>query len=204
MTVPRQTPIKMPKQAVPTTVRLSPAGLTVGTPVMTSVGERMVEDLKAGDRVLTKDLGMQTVKCVAFRDADLSASPEKSPIRVPFGAFGLERPGRDIYLAPTQRIALRHRMFDLLFASREVLVAAEHLLGLSGIERIEGLRGVTYVSIGLLQHHLLYCGNLALDLGPAGQTTTRPALSKEEARLASNLLRPHVPQQRPAAAFPLH
>lgn len=204
MTLSRPPAIKLPKQSRPTIVRLSPAGLTVGTPIMTCAGERLVEELKAGDRVLTKDLGMQTVKCVAFRDADLTTTPEKSPIRVPSDAFGTERPGRDIFLAPTQRIALRHRMFDLLFASREVLVAAQHLVGLAGIEPVAGLRGVTYVSIGFVQHHLVYCGNLALDLGPGCQKTSRPVLSAEEARLASTLLRPHVPQQIPAAAFPLH
>ncbi|PTX57828.1 Hint domain-containing protein [Litoreibacter ponti] len=204
MTLSRSSVVKLPAQAKPALVRLSAAGLTVGTPVMTSTGKRPIEELKSGDRVLTKDLGMQVVKCIAFRDADLESSPDLSPIRVPPGAFGHERPGQDIYLAPSQQIALRHRMFDVLFASREVLVAARDLVGVAGIERVSGLRGVTYVSLGFMKRHLLYCGNLALDLGPGCQTTTRPALSVEEARLATNLLRPHVPSHAQAAAFPLH
>ncbi|SFR35824.1 Hint domain-containing protein [Litoreibacter janthinus] len=196
--------IRLPREKTSGAVRLSPAGLSVGTPVMTSSGERCIEDLKSGDRVLTKDLGMQTIKCVAFRDVDLLKSPYSAPVHIPSGTFGQERPGADIYLAPTQRIALRHQMFDVLFSAREVLVSAKDLIGIGEVRQIEGLRGVTYVSLGFLQSHLLYCGNLAVDLGPKGQSTSRPSLSAEEARLACSLVRPLVAQVHQAAGFPLH
>ena len=171
---------------------------------MTSSGERFVEDLKAGDRVLTKDLGMQTIKCVAFRDIDLTESAEKSPIHIPAGIFGGDRPSADLYLAPTQRIALRHQMFDVLFSTREILVSAKDLLGFAGVRQVEGLRAVTYVSLGFVQSHLLYCGNLAIDLGPSDQKSARPCLSAEEARLACSLVRPQAPKPQHAAGFPLH
>jgi hypothetical protein len=171
---------------------------------MTSSGERYVEDLKSGDRVLTKDLGMQTIKCVAFRDVDLITAAEKSPIHIPSGIFGGDRPSADLYLAPTQRIALRHQMFDVLFSAREVLVSAKDLLGIGGVRQVSGLRGVTYVSLGFLQSHLLYCGNLAIDLGPTGQPSSRPSLSAEEARLACSLIRPQAPKVQHATGFPLH
>lgn len=205
MTIPSNTSaIRLPQNKISGAVRLSPAGLSVGTPIMTSTGERFVEDLKSGDRILTKDLGMQTVKCVAFRDADLSAAPGKSPVHIPAHTFGSERPGADLFLAPWQRIALRHRMFDVLFSAREVLVAAKDLIGIGEVRQVEGLRGVTYVSLGFVQSHLLYCGNLAIELGPQGQSSTRPCLSAEEARLACSLVRPQVPQVQQAAGFPLH
>ncbi len=171
---------------------------------MTSSGERFVEDLKSGDRVLTKDLGIQTVKCIAFRDVDLTSAPHKSPIHIPAGIFGIDRPARDLYLAPNQRIALRHQMFDVLFSAREVLVSAKDLLGVGEVRQIQGLRAVTYVSLGFLQSHLLYCGNLAVDLGPNNSTTSRPALSAEEARLACSLMRPQVIKAEHSAGFPLH
>lgn len=204
MTLSIHSPIKLPAQKTTGTVRLSPAGLSVGTPVMTNLGERFIEELKSGDRVLTKDYGMQTIKCIAFRDADLTRSPEKSPIYIPANTFGCDRPGTDLYLAPTQRIALKHQMFDMLFAAREVLVSAKDLIGIGDVRRVEGLRAVTYVSLGFVQHHLLYCGNLAVDLGPNNKSTSRPSLSTEEARLACSLVRPQVlPTQKPIG-FPLH
>lgn len=204
MTVQPITPIKLPKQPRTGTVRLSPATLTVGTPVMTANGERLVEELKAGDRVLTKDLGMQTVKCVAFRDNDLTRTPERAPVRIPASAFGDERPAKDLFVAPDQRIALRHRMFDVMFTAREVLARAQDLIGNGGIHQTTGLSGITYVSLGFLQHHLIYCGNLALDLGPTCQATSRPTLSRDEAQLACSLLKPHVTQHHRPAGFPLH
>ncbi|EPX77704.1 Hint domain-containing protein [Litoreibacter arenae] len=195
---------RLPAQKEAATVRLSPAGLSVGTPVTTSAGECCVEDLKSGDRVLTKDLGMQTIKCIAFRDVDLIAAPQKSPIHIPSGTFGADRPGADLYLAPTQRIALKHPMFDSMFLAREVLIQARDLLYLAGVRQIEGLRGITYVSLGFLQNHLLYCGNMAVDLGPARNPGNRPVLCGEEARLACSLVRPQVPTMHQAAGFPLH
>lgn len=204
MTVQPIPPIKLPVQRKNGTVRLSPATLTVGTSIMTANGERLVEDLKAGDRVLTKDFGMQAIKCVAFRDTDLSRTPERAPICIPAHAFGEERPLQDLFVAPEQRIALRHRMFDVLFACREVLARAADLVGNCGIYQTDGLRGITYVSLGFCQHHLIYSGNLALDLGPTHQTTSRPTLSCDEARLACSLLKPHVTHHQAAAGFPLH
>jgi hypothetical protein len=195
---------RLPAQKTVTTVRLSPAGLSVGTPIMTSSGERFIEDLKSGDRVLTKDLGMQTVKCIAFRDVDLQAAPQESPVHIPVGTFGNDRPGSDLYLAPDQRIALRHQMFDVLFSAREVLVSAKDLLGIGNVRQVDGLRAVTYVSLGFMQSHLLYCGNLAVDLGPNDRPASRPTLSAEEARLACSLVRPQVSKIEHAAGFPLH
>ena len=204
MTTPNTTPIRLPASKKVTAVRLSPAGLSVGTPLMTSSGEQFVEDLKAGDRVLTKDLGMQTVKCVAFRDVDLIAQAARSPIHIPAGTFGGDRPCADLYLAPDQRIALRHQMFDVLFSAREVLISAKDLIGIGNVRQVEGLRAVTYVSLGFLQSHLLYCGNMAVDLGPTGQPGSRPALSAEEARLACGLVRPQVVPEQNSYGFPLH
>lgn len=204
MTASSQTPIKLPPRAKPGVVRLSPATLTVGTKVMTNTGERMVEDLKPGDRVVTKDLGLQTLKCVAFRDTDLIAQPDLAPVRVPANAFGDERPSQDVFLSPDQRIALRHRMFDALFTSREVLARTNDLVGFRGIERVEGLRAITYVSLGFMQHHLIYSGNLAFDLGPGCQQASRPTLSRLEAQMALDMMRPQATHKIERTGFPLH
>jgi len=198
------TPVKLPPQSKAGTVRLSPATLTVGTPIMTSTGERPVEDLKPGDRIVTKDLGLQTLKFVAFRDTDLRQNPDRTPLRIPANAFGDERPTQDLFVAPDQRIALRHPMFDVLFTSREVLAMAQDLAGFGGIEAITGLRAITYVSLGFLQHHLIYSGNMAFDLGPKCQKTARPTLARDEARMAISMMQPSVTPQHAPAGFPLH
>lgn len=188
MTQPTTTTFRLPSAKGKTVARLAPAGLTVGTALMTLEGERYAEDLKPGDRVLTKDYGAQTVKCVAYRDVDLGDQPDFAPVLVHGNAFGAQLPARPVFLAPDQRIALRHRMFDLFFGSREVLVSARHLVGRNNITRVEGLKSITFVSLAFARHQLLYCGNLAVDLGPFAGSGARPNLSESDARIALGVL----------------
>lgn len=171
-----------------TVMRLAPNGMTVGTAVMTMEGERYVEDLKPGDRVLTKDYGAQQIKCTGFRDVDLKLSPNRAPVLIHAGSFGASLPARPIFLAPDQRVTLRHRMFEMFFGSREVLIAAQDLVGLKNVTRVEGLSSITYVSLAFARHQILYCGNLAVDLGFFGNGNTRPCLSQADARVALGVL----------------
>ena len=78
------------------------------------------------------------------------------------------------------------------------------MVGFGGIEQVKGLRAITYVSLGFLQHHLIYSGNLAFDLGPNCQKTSRPTLSRDEARMAIEMMRPQSAQRTKSAGFPLH
>ncbi len=197
------TTFRLPASKGKTVARLSPTGLTVGTALMTMDGERYVEDLKPGDRVLTKDYGAQKVKCIAFRDVDLTVSPERAPVLVHANAFGAQLPSRPVFLAPDQRIALRHRMFDQFFGAREVLVSARDLIGRDAVTPVEGLTSITYVSLVFARHQLLYCGNLAVDLGPFAGVSTRPSLSASDARIALGVMS-EGPQTRESRRSALH
>ncbi|MEM9582234.1 MAG: Hint domain-containing protein [Pseudomonadota bacterium] len=171
-------------------VRLSASGLTVGTKLITPAGERCVEDLKRGDRVLTKDFGYQQIKCVAFRDADLRLSDTQAPIKISENALGHTRPAADVYVSPTQRIALRHPLFEPIFGGREVVAQAGDLLDLAGVDQVSGLRGITYVLLGFTRPQLVLTGSLVFDLGGQDLTSARPVLSNTEARLACSMLAP--------------
>ena len=183
--------------------RLSEAGLTVGTTVITPDGPVAVEDLKGGDRVLTKDYGYQAVKCIAFRDVNLTRSDAHAPIRLRADCIGHERPVQDLYLAPNQRLALRHPMFDLMFGSREVVARAGDLTHLSGVEQVQGLTGITYVMLGFARPQMVFTGSLVLDLGAANAASPRPTLSAEDARLACSMMAPQ-PANRLQVGLPLH
>lgn len=195
------TTFRLPARKTKTVARLAPTGMTVGTAVMTMEGERYVEDLKPGDRVLTKDFGAQQIKRIGFRDIDLSDAPDRAPVLIHAGAFGKQLPSRPLFLAPDQRIALRHRMFDLFFGVREVMISARDLVGRNGIKQVEGLKSVTYIALAFARHQLLYCGNLAVDLGLFAGVDTRPGLSASDAKVALGVMsgRPmQVPQSRAA------
>ncbi len=183
--------------------RLSEAGLTVGTTVITPDGQKNVECLKGGDRVLTKDYGYQAIKCVAFRDINLTLSNSQAPIRLRADCIGHERPVEDLYLAPNQRLAMRHPMFDLMFGSREVVARAGDLTHLAGVDQVQGLKGITYVMLGFSRPQMVFTGSLVLDLGASNAPSSRPILSAEDARLACSMMAPQVADNF-QVGLPLH
>lgn len=187
-----------------TVIRMSGAGLTVGTPVMTPDGQRSVEDLRRGDRVLTKDFGYQTLKCVGFRDVDLRLSDALAPIKFSADCMAHQRPMHDLYLAPSQRLAIRHPLFDPIFGAREVVACAGDLLNLSGVEQVIGLTGVTYVMLGFSRPQLVLTGSVVLDLGTADAESSRLLLSADEAKLACGMLNPQPTSISKTAGLPLH
>ena len=66
------------------------AGLGTGTMVMTMRGEVAVEDLRAGDRVVTRHAGALTLRGVEARTSRVA------PVRVRAGSLGHTRPERDM------------------------------------------------------------------------------------------------------------
>lgn len=183
--------------------RLSEAGLTVGTKLITPDGAKAVEDLKGGDRVLTKDYGYQKIRCIAFRDVTLSRGDDMAPIRMRADCIGNERPLTDLYLAPHLRIAMRHPMFDLMFGAREVVARAGDLTHMAGIDQVIGLKSITYVMLGFTRPQMVFTGSLVLDLGAANGRSPRPILSAAEARLACSMMVPQIAGHAPAGV-PLH
>lgn len=192
-----------PEIRKPAVVRLSQAGITVGTLIMTPNGLMPIEDLTAGDRILTKDYGYQQVQCVAFRDVDLVRSPHLSPIRLRADTLGADRPLGDFYVAPTQRLALRHPLFDLMFGAREVVACARDLVHLAGINPVAGLAGITYVMLGFTRSQMIFTGSLVLDICLNKDDVKRPILSADEARLACSVIAP-PPAAPICPSLPLH
>jgi hypothetical protein len=79
-----------------------------GTHIATLDGETKVEDLKAGDKVLTASGGINTVKWLGFRKLNRSQLPAEhalraSPIRIFKGAFADNVPHRDLTVSPGHR-----------------------------------------------------------------------------------------------------
>lgn len=78
-----------------------------GTRIATPAGEVAVEDLNAGDVLLTADGGREPVVWVGRRDVDCARHPDARrvwPVRVGAGAFGPGLPERDLVLSPQHAI----------------------------------------------------------------------------------------------------
>ncbi|MEN8952355.1 Hint domain-containing protein, partial [Planktotalea arctica] len=130
---------------------------TPGTLIATPTGERKVEDLKAGDRVITRDNGIQEIRWSGSKDlsgAQLAANDHLQPILIRAGALGANLPERDILVSPQHRMLLTTDQAAMYFEEREVLVAAKHLTILDGVDRVTS-SGTTYIHIMFEQHEVV-------------------------------------------------
>ncbi len=134
---------------------------TPGTRLDTPRGPRLVEELVAGDKVITKDNGAQTVVWVGSRNvsgARLYAMPDLRPIRIRQGALGSGRPAGDLIVSPDHRMLIQGPAAQALWGEAEVLVAARELVNGSGVCRDMGAKSVTYYHL-MLEHHNILLAN---------------------------------------------
>jgi len=120
-----------------------------GTLILTSDGARKIEDLEAGDLVLTRDNGVQRIRWVGARKLTGLRAAKHAPIRIAAGAFGKGMPERDLLVSPQHRILISDWRAELLFGVPEVLVAAKHLVNDSTIRVDRSLNDFSY-------HHILF------------------------------------------------
>lgn len=136
---------------------------TPGTRIATPDGPRMVQDLREGDLVQTKDSGAQEVLWVGSRrmtGARLFAMPKLRPIRFRTGALGVERPDQELIVSPDHRMLIRGRAARALFNTDEVLVAARDLVNGQTIVIDMALKEVTYVHLLLSSHQVLWANGI--------------------------------------------
>ena len=132
---------------------------TPGTRIATPQGPRLVQDLREGDLVQTKDNGPQEVLWIGSRrmsGARLFAYPRLRPIRFRAGALGVERPDQELLVSPDHRMLLRGHAARALFNTDEVLVAARDLVNGQTVSVDTMLREVTYVHLLLPRHQVLW------------------------------------------------
>jgi hypothetical protein len=130
---------------------------TPGTRITTRKGEVLVEDLKAGDEVLTRDNGFRPLiwtGCRALTLAELVVNPALRPVRIAAGALGSGLPVRDMLVSPQHRMLIEGYRAEMLFGESEVLVAARHLMDLPGVETAFS-PGVTYIHVMFDQHEII-------------------------------------------------
>lgn len=129
------------------------------TLIETDQGPRRIATLRAGDRVVTRDNGLQAIRWIGQRHlpaAALQAQPNLRPVRIAAGALGNGLPLRDLVVSPQHRILLRSRIAQRMFDTSEVLVAAKQLCEIKGIDQIQpGGNGVTYVHILFTRHEIV-------------------------------------------------
>ena len=130
---------------------------TPGTLIATPRGEVPVESLRAGDKVITRDNGLQEVRWIGSRAltwADLAAAPHLKPVLVHQGSLGNGLPERDMLVSPNHRLLVANDRTALYFDEHEVLVAAKHLIAGQGVHSVDSM-GTTYIHFMCDRHEVV-------------------------------------------------
>lgn len=130
---------------------------TPGTLIATPRGEVPVENLRVGDRVITRDNGIQEIrwtgaKLMTWRD--LTENPHLRPILVRQGSLGNGLPERDMMVSPNHRLLVANDRTALYFDEHEVLVAAKHLVGGKGVHAVDSI-GTSYLHFMFDSHQVV-------------------------------------------------
>jgi len=130
---------------------------TPGTVIATPKGERLVEELREGDRVITRDNGIQEIRWVgtkALTGRELAANEHMKPVLIQKGSLGYGLPERDMLVSPNHRVLVNNDKTALYFEEREVLVAAKHLTGMPGVDVVNALH-TTYIHFMFDRHEVV-------------------------------------------------
>lgn len=120
-----------------------------GTLIATAGGEIPVEDLCAGDRVITRDRGYQRIRWIGGTARD--AHPGIAPVRIRAGVL---KNTRDLRVSPNHRVLMMGPMVEFFLGQSEVLVPAKFLVGGKGITQDPPCR-TEYFHMLFDQHELI-------------------------------------------------
>ncbi|MBU2962288.1 tandem-95 repeat protein [Citreicella sp. C3M06] len=130
---------------------------TPGTLIATPQGERLVETLEVGDRVITRDNGIQEIRWIGNKELtghQLARKTHLRPVLIQAGSLGRNLPEHDLLVSPNHRVLVANDKTALYFEEREVLAAAKHLTGLEGVDEVETM-GVTYIHMMFDNHEVV-------------------------------------------------
>ncbi len=134
---------------------------TPGTMIATPKGERLVEELREGDKVITRDNGIQEIRWAGTKKLGwkaLTANAHLKPVLIREGSLGNGLPERDILVSPNHRVLVANDRTALYFEEREVLVAAKHLVDNKGVQKVEDAMGISYIHF-MFDHHEVVLSN---------------------------------------------
>ncbi|SDN37363.1 Hint domain-containing protein [Lutimaribacter pacificus] len=164
---------------------LACVSFTRGTHITLANGaQKRIEDLRVGDRVLTRDEGPQEIRWIGQNT--VRAVGEYAPIVITAGTL---HNAHDLIVSPEHRLFIYQRS-DALGAGRsELLVRARHLVNGSSVYRQDG-GFVDYFQLLFDSHQIIYAEGIAAETLLV-DPRTRPALPAELAETLSAGLNAH-------------
>ncbi|KIN64717.1 Hint 2 domain containing protein [Sulfitobacter noctilucicola] len=138
--------------------QLACVSFTRGTHITLSSGEqRLIEDLKVGDRVLTRDDGTQAIRWIG--QSTVRAVGEFAPIKIHAGTLHNEN---DLIVSPDHRLFIYQRSDELGAGQSEILVKARHLVNGYTVTIMDG-GFVDYFQLLFDSHQIIYAEGIAAE-----------------------------------------
>ncbi|WP_052700898.1 Hint domain-containing protein [Loktanella sp. S4079] len=162
-----------------------------GTKIMTPTGLVKVEDLEPGMSVTIAGGASLPVLWVGRRELELQdGDAANRPVLCRKGSLGLCLPEHDLVLSPQHRLCFDGPVVEEVFSAPRVLAPVKGMLGLPGVRWMNGKRRITYVSILLEKHAIMFAeGTPVESLYPGGEALKAlgPQLCRELFTLIPNL-----------------
>ncbi|MEM9371185.1 MAG: Hint domain-containing protein, partial [Pseudomonadota bacterium] len=153
------------------------------TLIATPDGEMAAGDLEPGDMVTTLDHGTQQILWSGRRTVLLPAGIDRDrPILIRAGSLGSRQPNRDLKLSPRH-----HLFFDCDRSSgrsaKGLLAPAKGLTRLPGIRYMRGKRSVTYISLLMARHEVIFAEGQPVESFFPGPTAMQMLDSRMQAEI---------------------
>ncbi len=158
---------------------------TRGTHItMASGAQRPVEELVVGDRILTRDDGVQTLRWIGTTTT--RAVGEFAPIKITAGTLNNTA---DLLVSPDHRLFIYQRTDELGAGRAELLVKARHLVNGDTVRRSEG-GFVDYFQLLFDSHQIIYAEGIAAE-SMLITSRTRPILPADLAQSLGSHVKGH-------------
>lgn len=160
---------------------------TRGTNITMASGRQMpIEDLRAGDRVLTRDDGPQEIRWIG--QTTLRATGSFAPVVIKQGALHNEN---DLIVSPDHRLFVYQREDKLGAGRSEVLVKVRHLINGTSVYQ-QGGGYVDYFQLLFDEHQIIYAEGIAAESLLIDPRTRAAVPPRVHSRGAGHSHRPHL------------
>lgn len=160
---------------------------TRGTHITMASGRQMpIEDLRAGDRVLTRDDGPQEIRWVG--QTTLRATGSFAPVVIKRGVLHNEN---DLIVSPDHRLFVYQRQDRLGAGRSEVLVKVRHLINHDTVYQQDG-GFVDYFQLLFDEHQIIYAEGIAAESLLIDPRTRAALPERVNTRGAGHSHRPHL------------
>jgi len=131
-------------------------GIGAGTPVMTLRGALPVEDMRPGDKIITRDRGVRELRAISQRDTG------DQLVRIAPGALGADRPEAPVWVLQTQPVLVRDWRAQARFGKPQAIVPAARIVDGQSIIQTAPDAPLRLFTLLLDSPHIIYAGGIEM------------------------------------------